>query len=161
MHTAGRRLPIDTSPRAREHDPPNYWRSVMSCLSAAGRIGVRVEGYGPPVVLLHSSMSSKNQWNELIESLRGSFRLIAIDLMGYGDSAMSPASAGYRLDDEVRLVEGVLSRELRPGEAFHLVGHSYGGVIALQLASQAQARRVRSLSLFEPIAFHLLPPDAP
>jgi pimeloyl-ACP methyl ester carboxylesterase len=97
----------------------------------------------------------------LIESLRGSFRLIAIDLLGYGDSAMSPAGAGYGLDDEVRLVEGVLARELRPGEQFHLVGHSYGGVIAMQLAARAPLERVRSLSLFEPIAFHLLPPDDP
>lgn len=133
----------------------------MSCLFASGRVGVRIEGHGPPIVLLHSSMSSKNQWNELIESLRGSFRLIAIDLLGYGDSAMSPPGAGYRLEDEVRLVEGVLSRELRPGEPFHLIGHSYGGVVALQLASQASGPRVRSLSLFEPIAFHLLPPDDP
>jgi pimeloyl-ACP methyl ester carboxylesterase len=133
----------------------------MSCLSSAGRVGVRIEGSGPAIVLLHSSMSSKNQWNELIEGLRGSYRLIAIDLLGYGDSAMSPACAGYSLGDEVRLVEGVLSRELRPGETFHLVGHSYGGVIALQLATQAPVGRVRSLSLFEPIAFHLLPPGDP
>ena len=46
----------------------------MSCLSSAGRVGVRIEGNGPPIVLLHSSMSSKNQWSELIESLRGGFR---------------------------------------------------------------------------------------
>ena len=51
----------------------------------------------------------------------------------------------------------MLARELRPGEKFHLIGHSYGGMVALQLAAQAQPQRVRSLSLFEPIAFHLLP----
>jgi pimeloyl-ACP methyl ester carboxylesterase/quercetin dioxygenase-like cupin family protein len=133
----------------------------MPCLFASGRVGVRIEGSGQPVVLLHSSMSSKNQWSELIESLRGSFRLIAIDLLGYGDTAMSPAGAGYRLEDEVGLVEGVLSRELAPDEPFHLVGHSYGGVVALQLAAKVPTRRVRSLSLYEPIAFHLLPPDDP
>ena len=133
----------------------------MSRSSSAGRVGVHIEGNGPPIVLLHSSMSSKNQWAELIESLRPSYRLIAIDLLGYGDSAMSPAPAGYSLDDEVRLVEGVLARELEVGEPFHLVGHSYGGVIGMQLAAQAPAGRVRSLSLFEPIAFQLLPPGDP
>jgi hypothetical protein len=55
----------------------------------------------------------------------------------------------------------VLARELRPGEQFHLIGHSYGGMIALQLAAQAQSQRPRSLSLFEPIAFHLLPAGDP
>jgi len=104
-------------------------------------------------------MSSKSQWRELIESLRDRYRLIAIDLLGYGESAMP--GGGYSLDDEVRMVESVLARELQPGEQFHLIGHSYGGMVALQLAAQAQARRVRSLSLFEPIAFHLLPAGDP
>jgi len=30
-------------------------------------IGLRIEGCGPPIVLLHSSMSSKSQWRELID----------------------------------------------------------------------------------------------
>ena len=127
----------------------------------ADQIGLRVEGRGPPIVLLHSSMSSKSQWRELIESLRDRYRLIAIDLLGYGESAMPSSCERYSLRDEVRLVESVLARELQPGEQFHLIGHSYGGMVALQLAAQAQSQRVRSLSLFEPIAFHLLPAGDP
>jgi pimeloyl-ACP methyl ester carboxylesterase len=103
-------------------------------------------------VLLHSSMSSKSQWRELIESLRGSYRLIAIDLLGYGESAMP--GDGYSLAHEVSLVESVLARELQADERFHLIGHSYGGIVALQMA--VESHRLRSLSLFEPIAFHLL-----
>src|SRR5882672_2567646 len=118
-----------------------------------------IEGRGPPVVLLHSSMSSKSQWRELIESLRDSYRLIAIDLLGYGESAMPGAS--YSLNDEVHLVESVLARELQPGEHFHLIGHSFGGVVALQLAAQPQSQGLRSLTLFEPIAFHLMPDRDP
>jgi pimeloyl-ACP methyl ester carboxylesterase len=106
-------------------------------------------------------MSSKSQWRELAERLRDRYRLIAIDLHGYGESAMPSSCDGYGLCDELRLVESVLARELRPGEQFHLVGHSYGGIIALQLAAQAGSQRVRSLSLFEPIAFHLLPAGDP
>ena len=67
---------------------------------------------------------------------------------------------GYSLRDEVRLVESVLARELLSGEQFHLVGHSYGGIM------RCSWRRKRggacgSLSLFEPIAFHLLPAGDP
>jgi pimeloyl-ACP methyl ester carboxylesterase len=125
------------------------------------RVGSRVEGRGPPIVLLHSSMSSKSQWRELTESLRDRYRLIAIDLLGYGESAMPSSGDHYSLRDEVRLVESVLARELQPGEQFHLIGHSYGGIVALQLAAQERPQRVRSLSLFEPIAFHLLPTRDP
>lgn len=126
----------------------------------AFKVGTRIEGRGPPIVLLHSSMSSKSQWRELIESLRDRYRLIAIDLLGYGESAMPPGDR-YSLGDEVRAVESVLYRELQPGEKFHLVGHSYGGIVALQLVAKAMSHRVRSLSLFEPIAFHLLPAGDP
>ena len=131
----------------------------MSYLLPASRVGSRIEGRGPPIVLLHSSMSSKSQWRELMESLSDRYRLIAIDLLGYGESAMPGDS--YSLHDEVRLVKSVLARELQPGEQFHLIGHSYGGIVALQLAAQDQPQRVRSLSLFEPIAFHLLPDRDP
>ena len=126
----------------------------------AGQIGLRVEGCGPPIVLLHCSMSSKGQWRELIESLRDRYRLIAIDLLGYGDSAMPSSCENYSLRDEVRLVESALARELQPGERFHLIGHSYGGMVALQLA-QTLPHRLRSLSLFEPISFNLLPARDP
>jgi pimeloyl-ACP methyl ester carboxylesterase/quercetin dioxygenase-like cupin family protein len=105
-------------------------------------------------------MSSKSQWRELTESLTGHYRLVAIDLLGYGYSPM-PSGEGYTLDDEVRLVESVLARELRPGEPFHLIGHSYGGMVAMEIAAERRSRRVLSLSLFEPIAFNLLPAGDP
>jgi pimeloyl-ACP methyl ester carboxylesterase/quercetin dioxygenase-like cupin family protein len=103
-------------------------------------------------------MSSKSQWRELIESSSDRYRLIAIDLLGYGGSAMP--GEGYSLRDEVSLVESVLAEELPSGEPFHLIGHSYGGMVALEIAAESPSR-VRSLSLFEPIAFHLLPGGDP
>jgi pimeloyl-ACP methyl ester carboxylesterase len=119
-------------------------------------VGALIEGRGTAVVLLHSSLSSKKQWRELIQQMRHSYRLIAIDLHGYGEAPPPRPERDFSLDDEVALVEAVLASALRADERFHLVGHSYGGVIALQLA-QGQSRRVRSLTLFEPIPFHLLP----
>jgi pimeloyl-ACP methyl ester carboxylesterase len=104
-------------------------------------------------------MSSNKQWRALVERLRGSYRLIAIDLYGYG-ATPPPAAGPFCLDDEVALVRSVLDSALRPDERFHLVGHSYGGVVALQFAP-GLARRLRSLTLFEPIPFHLLPQSAP
>jgi pimeloyl-ACP methyl ester carboxylesterase len=129
---------------------------LKSCSLPVDRIGSRIDGDGPPVVLLHSSMSSKSQWRELVQNMRDSHRLIAIDLHGYGETPLPQSTDCFALSDEVRLVESVLAATLQDDERFHLVGHSYGGVVALQLA-QAQPQRVRSLCLFEPIPFHLLP----
>lgn len=127
---------------------------------SAGRVGVSIDGRGASVVMLHSSMSSKSQWRRLVNTLRGSHRLISIDLYGHGDSEWPHSGATFRLDDEVRLVESVLNREVPAGEQLHLVGHSYGGAVALRLAL-TNPGRVRSLALFEPGAFHLLPADDP
>jgi pimeloyl-ACP methyl ester carboxylesterase len=170
LHTPVHRLQIDTSKRGRDYIGriPNYWPTQimvtsvkLPALSARESdslpvegIGTLVEGHGTPVVLLHSSLSSKHQWRKLIDRMRGRHRLIAIDLHGYGETSLPSCSECFTLNDEVRLVESVLASLLQSHERFHLVGHSYGGVVALQLA-QKHAQHVCSLSLFEPIPFHL------
>lgn len=121
------------------------------------RVGFHIEGRGRPVVLLHSSMGSKGQWRALVERMRRSHRLIAIDLHGYGASPMPDARQPFTLQHEVRLIESVLNVALLPGESFHLVGHSYGAAVALQLA-RWKPYRLLSLALFEPVSVHLLPP---
>ena len=118
------------------------------------------QGQGRAVVLLHSSMSSKNQWRALEHELRARYRVVSIDLLGYGDSATPRRDGEYRLADEVRHVERILGMVLLPGEPYHLVGHSYGGVIALQVAQRAM-HRLASLTLLEPVAVHLMPADDP
>lgn len=115
------------------------------------------EGQGKAVVLLHSSMSSRNQWRALVEQLRPRYRVISIDLLGYGESPLRRPDTNYRLADEARHVESILAKRLMPCETFHLVGHSYGGVVALALAQRSPGR-IDSLTLYEPVAVHLLPP---
>jgi pimeloyl-ACP methyl ester carboxylesterase len=124
------------------------------------RVGFHIEGRGRPVVLLHSSMGSKGQWRALVERMRRSHRLIAIDLHGYGATPMPSPRQPFTLQHEVRLVESVLHAALLPGETFHLVGHSYGAAVALQLAAW-RPRRLQSLALYEPVAVHLLPARHP
>jgi pimeloyl-ACP methyl ester carboxylesterase len=114
----------------------------------------------PAVVLLHSSMSSKGQWSELINQHQSRFRFIAVDLLGYGKSPFpeDAAGPGFSLAHEVDAVMAAISLQLAPDEAFHVVGHSYGGATALRLTRQ-ERRRVLSLTVFEPVAFHLLDAD--
>ncbi|GGY07239.1 alpha/beta fold hydrolase [Massilia dura] len=111
----------------------------------------------PAVVLLHSSMSSRSQWAALMAAHEARYRFIALDLLGYGkapfpDEAMR---SNFSLAHEVAAVQAALASHLGEDEPFHLIGHSYGGAIALRLARTAPAR-IRSLAVFEPVAFHLL-----
>ena len=47
----------------------------------------RVAGSGPTVVLIHGMVNSSRHWQEVAERLAGSYRVVAPDLIGHGDSA--------------------------------------------------------------------------
>lgn len=109
-------------------------------------------GFGPPVVLLHSSASSSRQWQSLKVALADRHRVVALDLHGYGETGAWHGRRPIGLADEAAAV-AVLARRL--GEPVHLVGHSYGGAVAAMAALWLQ-RRMASLVLIEPVSFHLL-----
>ena len=124
--------------------------------SVNGTPGYFLAGAGTPIVMLHSSLSSKSQWTSLAERLDSRCRVIALDLHGYGDNALPAGGASFTLDDEVRLVSRHLDDLTESGARVHVIGHSYGGLVALRFA-QSRPDRVASLSLYEPVAFRVLP----
>lgn len=107
---------------------------------------------GEPVVFLHASASSGNQWRKIADTLDVRYRPILIDLYGYGETPQWRHRRPMLLADEARLVHAVLDRL---GQSAHIIGHSYGGAVALRAAAD-RPERVRSLTLIEPVAFHLL-----
>lgn len=114
-------------------------------------------GAGTPLVLLHSSLSNRTQWRKLSEQLQSEYRVLAIDLYGYGAGEYPDEPAQFNLAQEAGRIAHITGQRL--GEApFHLIGHSYGGATALRLA-HAQPDRILSLGLYEPVAFHLLERD--
>ena len=117
----------------------------------------REAGSGTAVVCIHSSASTSGQWRPLMECLADRFRVIAVDLYGSGKTAAWPLDQPMRLDDELALLSSVL-REA--GDRFHLIGHSYGGAIALK-AALADRKRVISLVLYEPVLFSAVIADSP
>ena len=113
-------------------------------------------GTGDPAILLHSHGLSGRQWKRLSEELvaRG-LRAIAVDLAGQGRSQPWPEPEPFSFEIDVeRVVE--LARAARPA---HVVGHSYGGLVALHDARAAPSA-VRTLSVFDPVAFGVLDPVA-
>ena len=102
---------------------------------------------------LHSSGLSGRQWRRLASALvdRG-FRAVVPDLVGHGKSPDWPEPEPFSFQVDVEHVVALLESL---GEPAHLVGHSYGAFVAL-LAARAAPTRVRSLVLFEPVAFGLL-----
>jgi pimeloyl-ACP methyl ester carboxylesterase len=104
------------------------------------------------VLLLHCSGSSGGQWRSLAAELGSRFRVITPDLIGYGAAAQWSGQGDFSLAREAAAVRTVLGRL---GEPVHLVGHSYGGAVALHIA-RTRPELLRSLTLIEPSAFHVL-----
>jgi len=104
------------------------------------------------VVLLHGSAGSSALWRHTKSALRPSYRFIAPDLIGYGTSAAWPQQTAFGLEAELRAIEPLLQC---CADTFHLVGHSYGGVLALHMAL-ADPGRVQSLTLIDPVFFAAL-----
>jgi pimeloyl-ACP methyl ester carboxylesterase len=105
-------------------------------------------------LLLHSSGSSSAQWRSLIETLRQRYRVLAPDFYGCGRTGAWPQES-FALADEAKIACALLRRA---GGRAHLIGHSYGGTVALHVARRF-GHAVRSLTLIEPVAFHLLRDD--
>lgn len=112
--------------------------------------------HATPVVCLHSSAASGRQWRRLVAdgAGAGAWQWHAPDLYGHGGRPDWPELMPSQLSVEAN---GVLAGlPCAADESFHLVGHSYGGAVALQIALQ-QPQRVLSLTLYEPVAFGVLP----
>jgi len=110
------------------------------------------QGTGPTALLIHSASSSNRQWRQLLDSLSVRYRVLAINLYGYGQTTRWPDDQTQSVLDHVALVEALMREATGP---IHLVGHSLGGVVALE-AARLHGDRIASLSLYEPNPFHLL-----
>ncbi len=103
-----------------------------------------IQGEGKEnLVLLHGFMENLSIWDDMIPSLSEMFRLIKIDLPGFGKSeVVAEIQTSEIMADEVKKVTDELDLQ-----EFHLLGHSMGGYIALAFAEKYPAN-LKSLTLF-------------
>lgn len=112
-------------------------------------------GSGMPVLALHASGLQGSAWRGLQQQLGDDFRFHCPDLYGYGRSEALPMPQRMSVEDNAGLIGTLLSRFDRP---VHLVGHAFGAAVALRAALDNPAR-IASMTLFEPLALHLLKPE--
>jgi 3-oxoadipate enol-lactonase len=111
----------------------------------------RVEGSGPVVVLLHAGVADLRMWDTQVDVLGPGRTVVRCDLVGYGGTPVAPAADGCDAEDVLALLDEL------DVEGFALVGASYGGFVALQVAS-AVPDRVQRLVLVDAFA-DLVEPD--
>lgn len=114
--------------------------------TASGRLSILTAGAGDPVLLIHGLGATKGSFLPTVAALADSFRMIALDLPGFGDSD-KPVGAAYHAPFFARAVSDLMAAlELRRA---HMVGNSMGGRVALELGLR-YPERVGRLALLAP-----------
>lgn len=119
---------------------------------STGVIDVHAEelGSGDPVVMIHSSGMSSRQWRHAARVLSATHRVLIPDLLGYGDTRGWTAGDTFDIEEDIAVVLAVVRALATP---VHLVGHSYGGMLALGAARALGSERVSSIAVYEPVAW--------
>ena len=114
--------------------------------TASGELSILTAGAGDAAVLIHGLGATKGSFLPTVAALADSFRLIALDLPGFGDS-VKPLRAAYHPPFFARSVLHLLDA-LRLKQA-HVIGNSMGGRVALELGLR-HPERVRRLVMLSP-----------
>ena len=117
-----------------------------SIVTPRARLSILEAGTGPPAVALHGLGGTKGSFLPTVAALAGRFRVIAVDLPGFGDSD-KPIGAAYDAPYFARATIDLLDAlEL---DRAHLIGNSLGGRIALEVGLR-HPDRVGRLGLLAP-----------
>lgn len=114
------------------------------------RVHYRVEGEGPTLVLLHGVMASLHTWDGWVERLKSSYRIVRVDLPGFGLSEHMREREQYTPEHSLQVFDQL--REKLELESFYLGGNSLGGFLSWFYAAR-YPERVRKLILVDPVAY--------
>lgn len=104
------------------------------------------------VIALHCSGADASEWRNLSKALRDGYVVRTPEHYGCESSGPWTGEHAFTIADEAAKSLALVDES---EEKVHLVGHSYGGGVALHVAL-SRPDRISSLSLYEPSAFHLL-----
>jgi len=101
------------------------------------------------IVLIHGTASSLHTWDAWAEELKGEFRVIRMDLPGFGLTGPDHL-ARYEISDDIRFLHAFLNN--LDTQSIHLAGSSLGGRIAWQYAIE-HPERIKSLTLIDALGY--------
>ncbi|HEY2386519.1 MAG TPA: alpha/beta fold hydrolase [Candidatus Binatia bacterium] len=114
--------------------------------TVSGKVSILTAGTGDPVLLIHGLGATKSSFLSSVAALAGSFRTIALDLPGFGDS-FKPLNAPYHAPFFARAVVELM--DALGLDRAHVIGNSMGGRVALELGLR-YPERVGRLALLAP-----------
>lgn len=120
--------------------PLCVWRTRGQSFTFRGQsIRYWTAGQGEPLLLLHGFPTASWDWHYLWAPLTQHFRLIACDMLGFGDST-KPLDHDYSLLEQADLQQALLAH-LKVDAPVHLLAHDYGGSVAQELLARHHEQR--------------------
>lgn len=110
----------------------------------------RDEGKGPVLILLHGVCASLHTWDGWVARLKGKYRIIRLDIPGFGLTGPAPDKSLYQIDVAVKFFEQVVA-ELKL-DTFYLAGNSLGGYISWKYTLK-NPDKVEKLVLVDSVGF--------
>ncbi|HNZ64421.1 MAG TPA: alpha/beta hydrolase [Smithella sp.] len=114
------------------------------------KIHYKDEGQGPVLILLHGVCASLHTWDGWAARLKDRYRIIRLDIPGFGLTGPAPDKSQYRKEEAVRLFEKVVD-EMKL-EKFYLAGNSLGGYISWNYTLK-HPDKVQKLILVDSVGF--------
>jgi pimeloyl-ACP methyl ester carboxylesterase len=108
------------------------------------------EGQGPVLILLHGVCASLHTWDGWVERLKGHYRIIRLDIPGFGLTGPAPDRSFYNIDNAVKLFEEIIAEKKL--ERFSIAGNSLGGYIAWKYTLK-NPEKVEKLILIDSVGF--------
>ncbi|MFZ5447467.1 MAG: alpha/beta fold hydrolase [Thermodesulfobacteriota bacterium] len=137
------------------NEPPTTWNQYISAATAEKPVDLYYEIYGAgnPIIFLHGLGGNLYTWRYLVKAFEAHYQLILFDLKGAGKSP-KPYDTGYSMFDQAELIyQFILQKNLRN---VILVGHSFGGGVALLVALKLEKfapERLSRLILFDTVSY--------
>src|SRR5262245_38051823 len=114
---------------------PRTRRAFAMIEDPLGAIEYNQRGIGPTVVFIPGSCSTSAAWRLVTDQIEHRFRCVTTSLPGYGRTAERRTPIDPPMVREVEALEAVVRCAAREaGAKVHLVGHSFGGLVALAVA---------------------------
>jgi pimeloyl-ACP methyl ester carboxylesterase len=102
-------------------------------------------GEGQPILLIPGAWSTYRYWNRIIPILSKHYQLLALDYLGVGDSDKPRSGFSYTVEEQADVIARMIE-ELKISQV-HIVGTSYGGGIALNLAARYPDRVAKIVTI--------------
>lgn len=124
-----------------------------TCTVSGNTISYLHSGSGEPVLLVHGITTYSFIWKNLMPSLAAHYEVLAVDLLGCGDSD-KPPNVPYAIKNHAELLKELI--DILGIEKFHFVGHGLGGGIG-QIFAVRYPELLYDLTLINTVAYDLLP----